>query len=167
MTISELGSIGDFVSSIGVIVSLVYLAIQIRKGAEAARTSTYQSIVSDFGALNGTIAATPELSFLFVNGMENFEDLEPDQKARVSQLFFAVFHFFENMFYQYRNGYLEDDVWLGWKRLMLAYYARPGFQAWWSARRDVYSESFANFLASSTPDKAVASYLDITRLKTG
>ena len=165
MTIGELGSVGDFISSIAVIVSLVYLAIQIKKGTEAARTSTYQSVVSDFATLNGTMAADPELSILFVNGMEDFDALDSAEKARISQVFFAVFHFFENMFYQYRKGYLEDEVWLGWKRLMLTYYARPGFQTWWSLRRDVFSESFAAFLESSRPDKPIASYRDITRLK--
>jgi hypothetical protein len=30
------------------------------------------------------------------------------------------------MYYQYKKGYLEDEVWTGWKRLMLSYHARPG-----------------------------------------
>ena len=165
MTLSELGSIGEFISSIAVIISLVYLAVQIRKNTEAERTSTYQSVVSDFGALNVTMASNPDISFLFGNAMETFGDLRPDEKARVSQLFFATFHFFENMYYQHRKGYLEEDVWPGWKRLMLTYYARPGFQTWWAIRRDVFSESFGEFLETSKPDKSVASYYDVTQLE--
>jgi hypothetical protein len=163
MSIEDLGSIGDFVGSIGVLISLIYLAIQIKGSTEAARTSTYQSIVSDFGALNRAMAATPELSSLFVNAMEDFEPLSADEKARMSQLFFVCFHNFENMYYQYRKGYLEDDVWLGWKRLMLTYHSRPGFQSWWSRRSDVFSGSFVDFLRSEKLDKPVASYFDLTR----
>jgi len=48
--------------------------------------------------------------------MEKFGDLDVSEKARVSQLFFATFHNFENMYYQNRKGYLEEDVWLGWKQ---------------------------------------------------
>jgi len=164
MTLSELGSIGEFVSSIGVIVSLVYLALQVRKNTETERMSTYQSVVSDFGSLNRTMSSSPHLSYLYVNAMESFAELDADEKARISQLFFASFHYFENMFYQHRKGYMEEDVWRGWKRLMLTYYASPGFQEWWSIRRDVYSESFSEFLETSELDVRIASYKDVTEL---
>lgn len=164
MTLNELGNIGEFLSSIGVIVSLVYLAIQIRKNTETERTSTYQSVVSDFGSLNRTMSSSANLSYLYVQAMEDFTKLDADEKARISQLFFATFHYFENMYYQYQKGYLEEDVWRGWKRLMLTYYSRPGFQTWWSARRDVFSNSFGEFLETSKPDKLVPSYDDVTQL---
>lgn len=163
MTIQDLGSIGELLSSIVVLISLVYLALQIKSSNETARTSTYQSVVSDFGALNRAMAVTPELSMLFVNGMEDFESLTAEEKARVSQLFFMSFHYFENMFYQNQKGYLENDVWTGWKRLMLTYHARPGFQTWWAVRRDVFSESFVEFLRTEKSDKAVPSYQDVTK----
>jgi hypothetical protein len=128
VSIEELGSIGDFVGSIAVLISLVYLAVQVKGNTEAARTSTYQAIVSEFGAFNRSMAGTPGLSTLFGDALEDFESLSTDDKARMSQLFFVCFHNFENMYYQYRKGYLEDDVWLGWKRLMLTHHSRPGFQ---------------------------------------
>jgi hypothetical protein len=65
MTLENLASIGEIVSSIAVVISLVYLAVQIRSNTEAGRSATYQAIVSDFGALNNTMASTPELSHLF------------------------------------------------------------------------------------------------------
>ena len=65
------------------------------------------------------------------------------------------------MYYQYRKGHLEDDVWIGWKRLMLTYHSRPGFQSWWKMRSDVYSPSFIEFLATAQLDRPVASYFGI------
>jgi hypothetical protein len=165
MTLEQLASIGEIVSGIAVIISLVYLAIQIKTNTEAERSATYQSIVSDFGALNNTMASTPELSHLFVEAMENYLELTPDQKARISQLFFQCFRYFENMFYQHRKGYLDEEVWVGWKRLMLTYYSRPGFQTWWGHRREVFSEPFAAFLETEKPDRKVASYHEISNLK--
>jgi len=164
MTLNELGNIGELIGSIGVIVSLIYLAVEIRRNTDTERTSTYQSVVSDFGSLNRTMSADAELSYLYVEAMDNFGDLDSHQKARISQLFFVTFHYFENMYYQYRKGYLEEDVWRGWKRLMLTYYASPGFQTWWSVRRVVYSESFGEFLDTAELDIDVASYKDVTQL---
>jgi hypothetical protein len=118
MTLDQIDSSGEIV---GVVISLVYLAIQIRENTETERNSTCQSIVSGFGALNSTMTSTPELSRLFVRAMENHHQLSADEKARVSQLFFPCFRYFEHMFYQHQKGYLEEEVWIGWKRLMLIY----------------------------------------------
>ncbi|MDA0681567.1 MAG: hypothetical protein O3A13_00980 [Proteobacteria bacterium] len=164
MTIAELGSIGEFLGSIAVFVSLIYLAVQVKRSTDAARTSTYQSVVSDFSALNQSMTSTPDLSLLFVNALEEFESLSADEKAKVSQLFFMCFRNFENMYYQYRKGYLEEELWVGWKRLMLTYFARPGFQSWWSIRTDVYSRSFGEFLRTEKIDKPIKTYYDITQM---
>ena len=48
-TVQLLGNIGEFLGSLGVLASLIYLAVQIKKNTETERTSTYQSIVKDFG----------------------------------------------------------------------------------------------------------------------
>ena len=165
MTLDQLANIGEIIGSIAVIISIVYLAIQIRTNTEAERTLTYQAVVSDFGALNNTMASTPELSHLFVEAMEDYHQLSSDEKARISQLFFQCFRYFENMFYQHRKGYLDEEVWIGWKRMMLTYYSRPGFQTWWEHRKDVYSEPFGLFLETEKLDRKVLSYYDISNLK--
>lgn len=162
MTLAEIGIIGEIISSIAVIISLVYLAVQIRQSTETQRTSTYQSIVSDFGALNNNMASTPELSDMFVRGLEDFNQFKPDERARISQVFFQCFRNFENMFYQHHRGYLDEDIWLGWKRLILTYYSRPGFQTWWEFRKDVYSVPFVSFLNSEKPDVEIPSYHDLS-----
>jgi len=162
MNLEALGNLGDFIGSIAVLVSLVYLAIQIRKSTETERTSTYQSIVSDFGQMNQSLAADPELIALYVRGLEDFDALDATARARISQVFYMTFRYFENMYYQQRKGYLEDEVWVGWKRLMLTYFSNPGFQTWWGMRRDVFGEPFARFLETTPLDRPLPSYPELT-----
>ena len=119
MELDQLGSIGSIISGIAVVISLIYLAIQIRQNTEAGRTSTYQSIVSDFGTMNNNLAGNPELSHMFVDALENYHKFDDQEKARISQMFFQIFRMFENMFYQQKKGYLDQDLWIGWKRRLL------------------------------------------------
>jgi hypothetical protein len=93
--------------------------------------------------------------------LEGYGALDPDQKARISQVFFMTFRSYENMYYQYRKGYLDPEVWQGWERLMLNYFGRAGFQQWWRMRRDVFSESFVAFLETTPISHPVASYHDV------
>lgn len=166
MSIEQLGNVGEFLGSVGVFISLIYLALQIRRNTETERTRTYQSVVSDFGQLNYTMAASPELSLLFVHALENFEDLNVEERARISQLFFSAFHNFENMFYQNSRGYLEEDVWQGWRKIMLTYFNQPGMKSWWGMRRDVFSETFATYLEGEKLDKKIPSYSQIAGIST-
>jgi hypothetical protein len=43
MSLEDLGNIGEFVAAVGVIISLIYLAIQIRQNAEALRSAMQQA----------------------------------------------------------------------------------------------------------------------------
>ena len=44
MNINDLGSIGEFVSSIAVLISLIYLAVQIRSNSKETRLSNVQHL---------------------------------------------------------------------------------------------------------------------------
>ena len=162
LSLDALGNLGDFLGSIGVLISLIYLALQIKKSTETERSATYRAIVADFGQLNQSMATDPELTVLFARALEDFDAADPSDKARVSQVFYMTFRYFENMYYQHRRGYLEAELWTGWKRLMLTYHSRPGFQSWWRLRRAVFSEPFVQFLETERVDRPVASYAELS-----
>lgn len=167
MSIEEIGSVAELISSIAVLVSLIYLGVQIRNSTEAARTSTYHEIVAAFGGLNQTMAGSPDLSLLYVSALEDFEALTAAERARISQLFYQTFRYFENMFYQHQRGYLEDDVWIGWNKLMITYFRRPGFQTWWALRREAFSSGFVAYLESEEAAELIPSYRDIVAAGAG
>jgi hypothetical protein len=49
MTLQDLGNIGEFVAAIGVVVSLIYLAIQVRAGSRQTEENTRAlNLSSDF-----------------------------------------------------------------------------------------------------------------------
>ena len=57
MNIMELGALGEFVGSVGVVVTLFYLAIQIRQNTEQQKRVEMESRVS---AVNASAAALRE-----------------------------------------------------------------------------------------------------------
>ena len=56
MTLEDLGNIGEFVGAIAVVMSLLYLAIQIRQNTKTVRTSTYQSVLESSHRVNEYLA---------------------------------------------------------------------------------------------------------------
>ena len=47
MTLEDLGNLGEFFAALGVLVTLVYLAIQIRQNTHAMRASTFLEAIRD------------------------------------------------------------------------------------------------------------------------
>lgn len=82
VNLDDLGNLAELVGVIGVIVSLIYLALQIRRSSETERMSTYRAIVSDFGSLNQSTASDPERTLLFASGLET--DLWRARRGRQS-----------------------------------------------------------------------------------
>ncbi len=62
MTLEDLGNIGEFVGAVGVVVTLVYLAVQIRRNTISVRASTFQEAVRDVATLSDLLATDAELA---------------------------------------------------------------------------------------------------------
>ena len=57
MTISELGSLGEFVGSLAVVVTLIYLTTQLRQNTKAVRAASTQALDR---SITGNIARQTE-----------------------------------------------------------------------------------------------------------
>ena len=158
-----IGAVGELIAAAGVVVSLIYLAFQIRQNTRQARGSMYDSIVSSLATFDRPIASDPQLARIFEDAIDDWGSIDGSGRARVMHLLSTLFKQFENVHYQYRQGTLEDELWLGWRQLMLSYFRRPGVQAWWSMRRGFYSASFRAFLERERPEEALLSPRELAR----
>jgi hypothetical protein len=112
MTITQLGALGEFIGSIAVLLTLIYLAVQIRQNtrsldenrslamAEAAQART------DLGVRLLLAAGGPHYAEILQAGTSN--DLDPAQEGRVTQFYTAYMRHMENLYYQHRQGFLDD-----------------------------------------------------------
>ena len=52
MTLADLGNLGEFIGSIGVVISLVYVGLQIRQNTEATRDMSAQNLTAAVSQTN-------------------------------------------------------------------------------------------------------------------
>jgi hypothetical protein len=77
----ELGALGEFVGSIGVIATLIYLAVQIRQNSMQLRLSSIQSVNEKFAALIAQATQDPVRVEVLRDGLESYSSLRPEQQA--------------------------------------------------------------------------------------
>ena len=80
MNIETLGNIGDFIGGLAVIVSLIYLAQQIRQNTRMLRASALSSTTDTYVAFNHLLGSDPLAARVFQVGLEDLALSESEQR---------------------------------------------------------------------------------------
>lgn len=152
MNIESMVNYADVIAGIAVIVSLIYLGIQIRRHTKSSQSQANQFAHESLVNFSAEIAKDPNFSVFAHKGLVAFDELTEDERFRFIMLMVSLFRRFENIFYQYQRGFLEKDLWEGYKQSMLLYFYTSGGQAFWIARGGHFSGLFQNYLDSTSPD---------------
>lgn len=152
MTLADLASLGSFVSGIAVLISLAYLASQVRQGTKATRSQMHQSIVSGWLGVADLISGHADV---FARGLaadeSAFAVMSDADKLAFITLAMAMFRHYENVYLQVREGYVHPEDWMAWTHHLRMYFAMPGIKTMWKMRRSSFSPSFVTFLESAPP----------------
>ena len=146
MTLQDLGNLGEFLGSIGVIGSLVYLAMQIRQNTRSVRSAAYQAAVASSVDTAARFATSEALSDAFWKGFRDYETLEGPERLRFGAYAYGLFRSYENLFYQHAQGTIESNLWVGFHNMLLRDLKMPGLVAWWDSQRNVFSPEFQNYV---------------------
>jgi hypothetical protein len=82
VTIQDLGSIGELVAAVATVVTLAYLALQIRANTTAIRAEGRRAATAVGTAMRVAIAQDGELARIFNAGLADYSKLTPEEKTR-------------------------------------------------------------------------------------
>ena len=156
MSITELGALGEFVGSFGVIATLFYLAIQIRSNTRTTRAEASYNALHSWAQLNETYAIQAEdfhdliLRASSPNAKE--EDFTDVEWHRVAQAFRAVMQKLEGQYYLYKYGLMEPDIWAKRSRVARGIIDPPLMRAWWEHEKPIltFSDEFVRAVEESS-----------------
>jgi hypothetical protein len=143
MSIQDLGSVGEFVGAIAVVVSLLYLAVQIRQNTRSMHASAVHQATTGASAFSMPVAESQEVARIFNTGLFQPEQLTTaEDRIRWLVLIISQFRHYEDVYLQYKNGTVGVESWEAWLNGMRPFLGYPGFPVFWSARGDSFTASF-------------------------
>ena len=135
--LEALGNLGDFIGGIAVIVTLIYLAVQVRQNTAALETASRQQIVAGFRDYN-RLNFEPGVDEAIRAGVRSY----PDMPAQQRDLFTAFVNdhalFLQGAFALHEAGTLEDETYLAYLNFFCAWMSTPGGAAWWGEISPLY-----------------------------
>ena len=142
MNWDAIGAVGEAVGAAGVIISLLYLAVQIRGDARAKRASTIHEQSEGFREVLLSIVDNPSVADLYLRGLKDFRSLTDAELPRFSSLLVLACRVWEDQFFQWTEGHYDQNVWRGIDASISDVCSMPGLQAWWKTRSHWYAQQF-------------------------
>lgn len=133
MNWDALGAIGELVGGLAVIVTLIYLAVQLRQNSALLKASVAASTRESTNQLTGLLATDREALRVFYAGIEDRVGLG----ERDRQHFDAMMSLYcEALLQSYQQGFMEGLQRADWAL------DKPGVQSFWQEYRTLYSKGF-------------------------
>ena len=149
MTLENLGNLGDFLGGIGVVITLLYLAIQIRQNnrllraeATAAQTRSVEGTTVEMGNWLGNIIEHRDVAELWSNGLASYNQLDDIDQLRFNYLGSRLLQAYQSIYRRAKNTQ-DDEIWEVCLIYIRMYLRSPGFANLWKSSRSMYLVQFA------------------------
>jgi hypothetical protein len=80
MALQDLANLGEVIGAIAVIVSLIYLAVQIRENTQAMRRAATQDIIRSLNEQTRCLVESPDLAALAFRASQRPEELTGEER---------------------------------------------------------------------------------------
>ena len=151
MNFEALGNLGDFIGGIGVIATLLYLAVQIRTNTQEVRSASLDSTRNSYLESQRSLWRDPELVRIWFSGLSG-EELSDLDGRRFSLMLISVAREWETAFHKSRGGTLDSASWAGMAEEFARTFATPGVQHYWKRIRFGFSPDFVSFAERAARD---------------
>ncbi len=146
MTLEQASYIGELIAVIAVISSLIYVALQVRQNTQAIHLSASQTTHDALSEAYMVAATNAELNGILRRGTDDFTALSDDEAGQFFAFWSATLYMTQNWYYQWRNGALEQDLFMSWMSGLTGAMNLPGFQHFWSHRKHLFTPALQDYV---------------------
>lgn len=147
-------AIAEIIGVIAVVVSLVYLAVQIRQNTKVAKAATRQAIAESTEKLGDDLINNCDMAEIFVKHMSGGE-LSPVENLRLQARCYRDMQHWENIHYQFNEGLVSRDQWLGFRKNLGTLLTIDAYRDYWEHEASHYSDAFQTEIASILDQSSV------------
>ena len=124
MTIQDLGAVGELVGGAAVIATLIYLAVQVRQNTQSIENARLLALAQTYqmrsDALQAMLVQASDSEYIgpiiikltqrgYPEDIGALETLTREEWGRFRQWHIAQITHWDNMFYQYQQGFLDEE----------------------------------------------------------
>jgi len=144
MDLTQLANLGEFIGGVAVLVTLGYLAVQVRHSNKLAAADSMRSFLTEYNATVREINQ-PELMLSVRRGFEDFDGLGNDEKSRIHAAILTHIMLAQTAYVLDKRGVGDPDLMdlaLGLNSLVVN---TQGLQSWWVCAKGALNQDFVAY----------------------
>jgi hypothetical protein len=157
--LEALGNIGDLVGGIAVLITLVYLSVQVRQHTASLHTANRQDLSAGYRAHNERMV-DPEVSRAYAIGLRQFPDMPADQARTFTHMINDHTLFLQAAFALYESGELGMENFSPYLTWLCCHLATPGGAAWWQITRGFYNTALVETIDAKLAEGGIPDVLE-------
>jgi hypothetical protein len=146
--LSKILQIGEIVAALAVVVSVGFVAIEIRQSSDAQIRSTTQAAVGNYITSLERHVDNPDFACLYIRGAQDYRSLRGADRLRFSAYYMSTYYQLQEMLQLAEEGSIDADTWSGFQNLLTETTRYPGVRQWFSDRRHWFSSRFQDHIDS-------------------
>jgi len=144
MNIQDLGSIGELIAALATLLTLGYLAIQLKQNTSALKSQTFQQSSMDMSLTANSVSSDGELAKIIIKAENGIASLSSDEKLRFHFWMLVAVRRFEAIYIQALYGSIEKDRIEGFETSILSLLSNVGNE-WWNLTKSPFSNDFIGY----------------------
>lgn len=146
MNWEAIGSVGDAIGGVGVVLTLLYLAHQTRQNTRAIRAASFQQVADSLSDVSMTIFQDPSLVSLLDRVKSDAVSLSDEDIARYGYFLLATLRRIESLYFHAEQGTIEGQSWLGTQKTLHIMFSRQVVRRWWTENASRFNADFRAYI---------------------
>ena len=146
LKLAEMADISQIVASVAVVVSLLYVGIQVSDSARAVRSAAANDAAVAMQNWYLEVGSNRQMSDLFINSMRGTGELSVDDEFQYLMIQHAGFLGLQNSFLMSEEGTLDPSIAASITAIILGIKDLPGFDLYWRQRKDYLHPGFVEYV---------------------
>ena len=146
LKLTELASIAEIIGAFAVVISLIYVGVQVNDSAGAVRSASANDANVALQSWYMQIGSDQQTSELFYEALTSEEALSNQEEFQFLMMFHGIFLAFQNGFLLAEEGTIDVELREGLTSVILGVKELPGMRRYWRQRRSYLHPEFAEYV---------------------
>ena len=143
----KLSAWAEIVGIAAVVISLGFVAYELRQNTEAVRVANHHALVAMDMEKNAWLR-DPDFAAIYVLARENLEQLSPVQSRQYLTFVADTFNAWEFAHITYSSGAMAENIWNGWDGYYRSELDTQGGRRFWRDQGPNFSPAFRSYVDS-------------------
>ena len=146
LTLSNIAQLAEILAGIAVVLSLVYVGVQMRQNTQAIEIAAAQQSHDAYRQVQVAIMEEPMLAAALEKAYSN-QQLGPIEAFQVDTYIHFIFSNWELAYLNHKKELLDNEIWEAWERYYIFLLSFEIFKiAWIENPVDGYTRSFTDYI---------------------